>query len=146
MNKILITGNLTRDIELTHSQGGMAMLSNSVACKRKIKDKNTGNYESDFIPIKAFGKTAEHIANYFGKGQGIQVEGRMQSGNYTNNDGKKVYTLELFVENVEFMGGKKENNNNSSYSNEYSAPANDTFGGGNFEEDITPVDDGDMPF
>jgi single-strand DNA-binding protein len=137
MNKLVISGNLVRDIDLQFTPGsGLAKIKNTVATRRKIKNKATGKYDSDFIPIVAFGKSAEFIANNFEKGQGIIVEARMQSGSYDNKEGIKVYTLEAIVENVEFLGGKKDN----------SAPQNDTFGGGNFEEDITPVDDGDMPF
>jgi single-strand DNA-binding protein len=140
MNKVIINGNLVRDIDLQYTAGsGTAVLKNTVASRRKFKDKNTDQYESDFIPFIAFGKSAEFIANNFAKGQGIQIEARMQSGSY-EKDGVKHYTLEAIVENVEFYGSKKNS------SNEYSAPANDAFGGGNFDEDITPVNDGDMPF
>jgi single-strand DNA-binding protein len=137
MNKIIITGNLVKDIDLKFTEGtGNAVLKNTVAVKRRFKDKGTNKYESDFIPIIAFGKTAEFIAEHFIKGQGIQVEAHMQSGSYDNKEGKKVYTLDAIVENVEFLGGKKDN----------SAPT-DNFGGGDFENDITPIDDGySMPF
>jgi len=143
INKLLITGNLVKDVELNFTPGsGLATVKNTVATRRKIKNKTTNQYESDFIPIVAFGKTAEFIANQFVKGQGIILECRMQSGSYDNKDGKKVYTLEAVVENVDFLGSKGAGNSN----NEYQAPPNDTFSGGNFEEDITPVDNGDMPF
>lgn len=136
MNKLIITGNLVRDIDLKFTEGtGTAILRNTIAAKRKYKDQSTGKYESDFIPIVAFGKTAEFIAEHFNKGVGIQVEAHMQSGKY-NKDGTTVYTLEAVIENVEFMGGSK--NNSSSETNQ------DSFR--NFDEDITPVDDGSMPF
>ncbi|MBN1045503.1 single-stranded DNA-binding protein [Clostridium botulinum] len=136
MNKLIITGNLVRDIDLKFTEGtGTAVLKNTVAAKRRFKDKNTQKYESDFIPIIAFGKTAEFIAEHFSKGIGIQIEARMQSGKY-DRDGITVYTLEAVVENVEFMSGSKNNN---------SSP-NDPFDDMKFEEDLTPVDDSDMPF
>lgn len=140
MNKLIITGNLVKDIDLKFAEGtGIAVLRNTVAAKRRFKDKATGKYESDFIPIVAFGKTAEFIAEHFSKGIGIQVEARIQSGSYTDKDGDKKYTLEAAVENVEFMGGSKNNSSNDGMNQ-------DPYGSGNFEEDITPVDDGDMPF
>ncbi|KAI3346279.1 single-stranded DNA-binding protein [Clostridium botulinum] len=136
MNKLIITGNLVRDIDLKFTEGtGTAVLKNTVAAKRRFKDKNTQKYESDFIPIIAFGKTAEFIAEHFSKGIGIQIEAHMQSGKYDKN-GTTVYTLEAVVENVEFMSGSKNNNLSSS----------NPFDEMSFEEDITPVDDGDMPF
>lgn len=135
MNKLIVSGNLVRDIDLRYTQGtGMAVIRNTIAAKRKFKDKATGKYESDFIPIIAFGKTAEFISEHFGKGEGIQVEAHMQSGSYTDKDGNKRYTLEAVVENVEFMG--KAISNNSSTQN---------FGQG-FDEDIMPINDGDIPF
>lgn len=140
MNKLIISGNLVKDIDLRFTEGsGTAVLRNTVATKRKFKDKSTGKYESDFVPIIAFGKTAEFIAEHFSKGIGIQVEARIQSGSYIDKDGNKKYTLEAAVENVEFMGGNK-NNSNSNGINQ------DPYGGNNFEEYITPVDDGEMPF
>ncbi|WP_061309252.1 single-stranded DNA-binding protein, partial [Clostridium botulinum] len=114
MNKLIITGNLVRDIDLKFTEGtGTAVLKNTVAAKRRFKDKNTQKYESDFIPIIAFGKTAEFIAEHFSKGIGIQIEAHMQSGKYDKN-GTTVYTLEAVVENVEFMSGSKNNNLSSS--------------------------------
>jgi single-strand DNA-binding protein len=106
MNKLIITGNLVKEVELKFQEGtGNAVLKNTVATRRKFKDKVTGNYESDFIPIVAFGKSAEFIAEHFIKGQGIQVEAHMQSGTY-EKDGVKRYTLDAIVENVEFLGSK----------------------------------------
>lgn len=113
-------------------------MRNTIASRRKFKNKNTDQYESDFIPFTAFGKSAEFIANNFVKGQGIQLECRMQSGSY-EKDGVKHYTLEAVVENVEFFGSKKDNNN--AQPSPY-----DAFSDGEFEEEITPVNDGDMPF
>jgi single-strand DNA-binding protein len=142
MNKLIISGNLAREVELRFQEGtGNATLKNTVAVKRRFKDKKTDKYESDFIPVIAFGKTAEFIAEHFIKGQGIQIEAHMQSGSYDNKEGKKVYTLDAIIENVEFLGSKGTGNNNSQQ------PQNDAFSGGNFEEpDITPVDDRDTPF
>ena len=135
MNKLIITGNLVKDIDLKFAEGtGTAVLRNTIAAKRKYKDQATGKYLSDFIPVVAFGKTAEFIAEHFGKGVGIQAEAHMQSGKY-DKDGTTVYTLEAVVENVEFMGGSKNNNTETNQ---------DQFA--NFDEDITPVNDGDMPF
>ena len=143
MNKLLITGQLCKGVELKFQEGtGNAVLRNTVAARRKYKDKATGNYESDFIPIVAFGKSAEFIAEHFIKGQGIQIEAHMQSGSYDNKEGNKVYTLDAIVENVEFLGSKgtgQAQNNNSTLE--------ETFGSDlHIEDDITPVDDGDMPF
>lgn len=140
MNKLIITGNLVKEIDLRFTEGtGTAVLRNTVAAKRRFKDKTTGKYESDFIPIIAFGKTAEFIAEHFSKGIGIQVEARMQSGSYIDKDGNKKYTLEAAVENVDFMGGSKNNSSNDGMNQ-------DQYESNNFDDDITLVDDGSMPF
>jgi len=79
------------------------------------------------------------------KGSQVAISGRIQTRNYEAKDGTKRYVTEVVADQfggVEFLGGKKAEGS----SNEYSSPANDTFSGGNFEEDITPVDDGDAPF
>lgn len=135
MNKYIVNGNIVRDIDLRFMEGtGKAVLRNTIASKRKYKNAQE-KYDSDFIPFVAFGKTAEFIANNFVKGQGIQLECRVQSGDYTK-DGVKHYTLEAIVESVEFHGGKKADNSQQ-----------DTFGGGmSFEDDMTPVDSSDIPF
>lgn len=147
MNKLIITGNLVRDVELNFTPGsGLAKIKNTVATRRKIKDKVSQKYESDFIPIVAFGKTAEFIANSFIKGQGIQIEARMQSGSYDNKDGVKVYTLEAIVENVEFLGSKGTQNQDTSGSNNFGNMNQDTFGKGNYDEELEPVIDDTMPF
>lgn len=139
MNKLIINGNLVRDIDLQFTPGtGNAVLKNTIASRRKFKNKNTDQYESDFIPFTAFGKSAEFIANNFVKGQGIQLECRIQSGSY-EKDAVKHYTLEAVVENVEFFGSKKDNNN--AQPSPY-----DAFSQGNVEEELQPVDDNSMPF
>lgn len=142
MNKTILTGNVVRDIDLKFATSGTAILKNTIAVRRKTKDKNTGNYESDFIPFICFSKTAEFVAEKFIKGQGIQLEAHLQSGSYTKEDGTKVYTLDAIVENVEFLGAKGTGGNQNN-----STPKNDNFNQGNFEEDIEKVDDSsDMPF
>jgi single-strand DNA-binding protein len=84
------------------------------------------------------------------KGSQVAISGRIQTRSYDAKDGTKRYVTEVVADQfggVEFLGSKGSNSSGNSFgnSNEYSAPANDAFSGG-FEEDITPVDDGDMPF
>ena len=110
MNKFEIVGNLTRDVELKYSQGGKAIARFTVATQRKYKNAQ-GNYDSDFLPCTAFDKTAEFLEKYFKKGSGIEATGHLQSGSYENKEGKKVYTLDLFVEEVGFVGSKKDSDN-----------------------------------
>ncbi|KIL06878.1 single-stranded DNA-binding protein [Clostridium botulinum] len=141
MNKAIYTGNIVRDINLTYVQGsGVAVLKNTIAVRRKIKNKTTGKYNSDFIPFVAFGVQAEFIANNFEKGQGIQLETHTQSGSYTK-DGVTHYTLEAVVDSVEFMGSKP-----NAYNQDYQGSNNFSDMNQDYEEDITPVDYSDSPF
>ena len=100
MNKIILTGNLTKAPELKYTQSGKAYLRVSIAVSRK-KD------ETDFFELVAWEKTAEFISKYFVKGSRIIVEGRLQNNNYTDAKGIKHYGVDVIVENVEFGGGKR---------------------------------------
>lgn len=100
MNKSVISGRLTKEIELRYSPAGMAVLRNTIAVNRY--SKQDGQPTADFIPIVAFGKTAELIEKYSGKGKRLMVSGKIQTGSYDNAEGKKVYTMELVVDEVEF--------------------------------------------
>ncbi|MGL4107238.1 single-stranded DNA-binding protein [Clostridium sp. LP20] len=141
MNNINLIGRLTKDPELRFAQGsGTAVARFSLAVTRKFKKD-----ETDFINCVAFGKTAETISQYVTKGRQLGVSGSLRTGSYDAQDGTKRYTADVAVESFTFVGGgNNEGNNNQS---SYSTPGNnnDTFGNGNYD-DITPVDDGDMPF
>ncbi len=132
MNKVVITGRNVRDIELKQtSSGGISVVEFSVAVKRAFKSAN-GEYESDFFNCIAYRNIAELISRYVTKGDLIGIEGRLQTRNYTNREGKKVYVTEIIVENVEFLQAKKQE------SSEEQEPQMEW-------EEITPTD-GDLPF
>lgn len=126
MNKTILLGNLTRDPELSYSAGkGTPICKLSIAVRR---DKES----SDFINCVAWNKNAELIASNFVKGSKIAVTGSIKTGSYEAKDGHKVYTTDVWIETFEFVEKKKEDaavNNNS-----------------RFDDDMTPVDDGDIPF
>ena len=150
MNKVVLIGRLTKDPELRFTPGaGTAVTTLTLAVDRY--NTKTGQNEADFIPVVIWGKQAESTANYMSKGSQIAISGRIQTRSYDAKDGSKRYVTEVVADQfggVQFLGSKGSNSSSSSFGggNEYSAPANDVFGGSNFEEDITPVDDGDMPF
>jgi len=103
MNNVSLTGRLTRDVELRYSQGSnLAVGKFSIAVQRERKNAE-GKYDVDFINCVAFGKTAEALVNYTGKGKLIGVVGRIQTGNYTDKDGKKVYTTEVLVDKSDIL-------------------------------------------
>ena len=133
MNKVVLIGNLTKDVDLSFAAGsGTAVGRFTVAVARMKKG------ESDFPNCISFGKTAETIAQYFFKGSKIAIEGHIQTGSYDAKDGTKRYTTDVIVDRFEFVG--QANNNNQSNT------SNNNFNQNNFEDEMTPVDDGDMPF
>ena len=114
MNKVEIVGRLTRDVEIRTTESGTVTARFSIAVSRRFKNAE-GVYEADFINCVAFGKTAEFIGKYFSKGSMIGVTGRIQTGNYTNKDGQKVYTTDVVVEECEFAESKNAAGDNSGF-------------------------------
>lgn len=106
MNKVILMGRLVRDPEVRYSQGenAMAIARYTLAVDRKFK--RDGEPNADFINCIAFGKNGEFAEKYLHKGIKILVEGRWQSGSYTNKDGQKVYTNDCVVESCEFAESK----------------------------------------
>ena len=105
MNLVVLNGRLTADVELKHTQSGMAMASFSIAVDRG-KDKNGEDKGADFPHCIAFGKTAENLANNNGKGSKILVQGRIQTSYYEKN-GTRIYSTDVISDRIEFLDGKK---------------------------------------
>ena len=107
LNKVIIMGRITRDLEIRQSQNGTSVLKFSVAVDRDMgKDKEKS---ADFINCVAFGKRAEFINQYFGKGRMIAIEGNIRTGTYEDKDGNKRYTTDVWVDDVSFTGESKQN-------------------------------------
>ena len=102
MNKVLLTGNITRDMEVRELPNGKKSGRTSIAVRRNMKNKD-GNYESDFIGIIAWDKKCEYISQYAKKGTKIEVAGRIETGSYQDKDGKKVYTTDVVVEEANIL-------------------------------------------
>lgn len=129
LNNVIIMGRLTRDPELRRTQGGTAVTSFTMAVDRDFKSQS-GEKETDFIDVVAWGKTAEFAANYFTKGRMAIVEGRLQARNWQDKDGNKRKTTEVVADRMYFGDSKQEDKKQT-------APADD------FAE---IEDDGDLPF
>lgn len=124
MNSVQLTGRLTRDPEVRYTDGGSTIARFTLAVNRRFKSES--GPDADFISCVAFGKTAEFIEKYFTKGRKMDLNGRIQTGSYTNKDGQKVYTTDIVVENVEF-GESKASQGNHGNSNQYSGGIDDGF-------------------
>ena len=108
MNKVILMGRLTRDPEVRYSQGenSTAIARYTLAVDRRFRRNNDGEQTADFIGCVAFGRSAEFAEKYFRQGLKVIVTGRIQTGSYTNKDGQKVYTTDVFIEEQEFAESK----------------------------------------
>ena len=129
MNKVILMGRLTRDPEVRYSAGDnpLAIARYTLAVDRRFK--RDGEATADFIPCVVFGKSAEFAERYFHQGMRVTISGRIQTGSYTNNEGNRVYTTEVVVEEQEFAESKNASQANAgAYQQSYqpqqsSAPA-----------------------
>ena len=136
MNKVVIIGRTTKDIEIKATSTGTSVVEFSVAVRRNFKNAN-GENESDFFNCVAYSKLAETIGRYVKKGDMIGLEGRLQTRNYTNREGKKVYVTEIIAENIEFLQTKKQEEQKPSFADD------DPFKNANLVE---VSDDEGLPF
>ena len=154
MNSINIIGTLGRDPQI-NAAGTVASIS--IAVKRKFKNKQTNEYETDWFNCKAFNKTAELIRDNFSKGSQIAFEGHLQNNNH-EKDGKIVYRDEIIVDGITFIGSKNSVQSNEDYqqpntqqynSNQSSNQNSNQYSNHDpFDKSSTPVDidDDDLPF
>ena len=113
MNKVILIGRLTRDPELRYTSSNVATATFSIAVDRNFTNQN-GEREADFINIVVWRKQAENCKNYLSKGSQVAVDGRIQTRNYEDKDGKRVYVTEVVADNVQFLGAKGNNNGGNS--------------------------------
>ena len=150
MNNVVLMGRLTRDPEVRYTQGEnpRCVARYTLAVNRRFKRE--GEQEADFINCVVFGKSAEFTEKYFRKGMQIAINGRIQTGSYTNKDGQKVYTTDIVVEQQEFAEGKNSNSGNSNSSatggNANTAPAAPTQDAGDGFMNIPDGIDEELPF
>lgn len=107
MNKVILMGRLTRDPEVRYTSGEEAKAIGRYTLAVDRRFKREGEATADFINCVAFGRQAEFAEKYFRQGIKILVTGRIQTGSYTNKEGRKVYTTDIVVEEQEFAENKK---------------------------------------
>ena len=164
INNVTIIGRTTKDIELRATSSGTNNASFSLAVERNFKNAN-GEKETDFINCVAWRKTAEILAQYAPKGSLIGVRGRIQTRNYENNQGVRVYVTEIVADEVQLIDTRNnnqganannyQNNENNAWFNggqqQSSVNTNDPFqnsvqGGFNMNNNALEVDSSDLPF
>lgn len=108
MNRVVLIGRLTKDVDLRFTSSGKAVANFGLAVNRPFSKTN----EADFFNIVVWNKAAEACANYLVKGRLVGLEGRLQTRSYDTQSGEKRYVTEVIADNVEFLewGDKKSNN------------------------------------
>ena len=146
MNLITLTGNLGRDWEQANSNTVIA--KNSLAVRRDFKNKQTGDYDTDWIPLTAFSKTAETLMQYTSKGSKILIVGKLQTNNYTDKNGNKRTSYDVIVDRFEFLDSRSDNQQQSQLKKDENPFAKVDFTDDPFEnnEDDTDIGDDDLPF
>jgi len=134
MNKAILIGRLTRDPELRYTSSNRAVCQFTVAIDRPFTNQASGQREADFINVVAWDRTGENVGKFMSKGRLIAVEGRIQTRNYDNNEGRKVYVTEVIANNVQFLESRNATTNNNGFDQMPEPPV-----------EKTPYDFGEQP-
>lgn len=145
INRVVLVGRLTKDPELKYTPSGVAMARFTIAVNRTFTNQQ-GEKEADFINCLVWRKQAENTANFLKKGSLAGVEGRIQTGSYEGQDGKRVYTTDVVVDSVQFLeprnGQASQNNDNTGqYQQNYTRVDEDPF-----NDKPIDVQGDDLPF
>ena len=145
MNNVVLIGRLTKDPETRYATGQdqMAVTNFTLAIDRLVRQGQ--EKQTDYIRIKVFGRMAENCDRYLAKGRRVGVQGRIQTGSYTNKDGQTVYTTDVVANNVEFLEYSQNNDDNQNRRGHA-----ENAGQGQPEEELPPgfqaVSGDDIPF
>lgn len=138
MNKVILTGNLTRDPELRTTNSGTAVCRFSIAVQRRRAQNADGEREADFINIVVWGVQGENCAKFLKKGSKCGVTGRLQSSSYEANDGSKRYSTDVIAEEIEFLSSRQSDSTENTASKVDSKKET---------TELEPIDDDDsLPF
>lgn len=146
LNRVVLTGRLTKDVEVRYTLSGVANVNANIAVARNYKNSN-GETESDFFNLVLWRKPAENFANFFGKGSLVGVEGRLQSRSYDDQQGNKRYVTEVVVDNFTFLESRADREarqgQQGGQSNNFNQQSNNApiFGGKEVD-----INDDDLPF
>ncbi|HDH6713474.1 TPA: single-stranded DNA-binding protein [Staphylococcus aureus] len=141
LNRIVLVGRLTKDPELRSTPNGVNVGTFTLAVNRTFTNAQ-GEREADFINVVVFKKQAENVKNYLSKGSLAGVDGRLQTRNYENKDGQRVFVTEVVADSVQFLEPK---NNNQQPNNNYHQQRQTQTGNNPFDNTIAITDD-DLPF
>ncbi|MCT3578498.1 single-stranded DNA-binding protein [Levilactobacillus brevis] len=141
INRVVLTGRLTRDVDLRYTQGGAAVATFNLAVDRRFTNQQ-GEREADFVSCVIWRKSAENFANFFHKGSLVGIEGRIQTRNYENQQGQRVYVTEVIADNFSFLEPKSSTGNGSYQNNWPQNNTSDPFANGGSVD----IQDSSVPF
>lgn len=145
INRVILVGRLTKDPEYRQTPNGVSVATFTLAVNRPFTNSQ-GEREADFINVVVFRRQAENVNNYLSKGSLAGVDGRIQSRNYENNEGRRVFVTEVVADNVQFMDSKGSNQQNNQSQQQGQAPAdNNSFSNALRHNDLDISDDS-LPF
>ena len=111
INRVILVGRLTKNPEIRKTPNGASICKFTLAVSRKVKTQ--GQPDADFISCVAWNKTADLMYQYLKKGSLIGVDGRLQTGKFTNNNGETIYTCDVMVESLQFLDKKDDSQSNN---------------------------------
>ena len=156
VNKVILVGNLGRDAETKFTPSGAAVTKFAVATTRSWKDQQTNEWKEETNWTNVVVWRQENLANYLTKGKQVYIEGRLQTRNYDDKDGKKIYTTEVVADDVILLGGRGEASSGGGF--ETAGAGRARTGGGGSKSGATPaptageddqfggITDDDVPF
>lgn len=113
LNRVVLTGRLTKDVNMRYTQSGTAVGTFTLAVDRTFKNQ-AGEREADFVNCVIWRKSAENFANFVHKGSLVGIDGRVQTRNYENQQGQRVYITEVVVENFALLQSRNDSQNDAS--------------------------------
>lgn len=141
MNKIILIGRLSRDVEVRYTTSNRACASFNIAVNRTYTNQE-GQREADFINIVAWDKLGENVSKYTHKGSLVAVEGRLQVRSYENQEGRRIYVTEVVASTVQFLESKEKSEQNTN--NTENAPFEEM--GEKINNDLPDIPDSELPF
>src|SRR3954449_10118612 len=113
INRVIITGNLTRDPELRHTNGGTAVCSLRVAVNTRRKDQSTGERvdKPNYFDVTVWGQQGENCAQYLAKGRPVAIDGRLEWREFQDKQGNNRQAVDIIADSVQFLGGREDGGN-----------------------------------
>jgi len=150
INRVVLTGNLTRDPELRSTNGGLAVCNLGIAVNNRRKNNATGEWEEkpNYFRVTVFGAQGENCAKYLQKGRPVAIDGRLDWRQYEDQNGQKREAIDIIAESVQFLGGRDDTVNGNGFSSSVRAAESDVpIDTGDFETaPVAAGADDDIPF